>query len=428
MPLSSLSLWVLLVLGWGLSVAGTTTLAAIPPQAKTRYYYHVPSSIYLPLTSVASDEDLSHYRGLLIVSDSGNQQLWTVRADGSNRRVLADYPVIREVTWSPDGSTVAFIGGTPDEQQIYLVETGDNNLRPLHTLPASTVSNVRWSPDGNQLFFLDETDPDQHLFQVYIVSFSDGTVIPLSTPRAIINPHWSPDSAEIIYEENGQLFTINPNNGVIDQLTTAPGTYTFLEWADNGNTILTTQTLTQTAIVRLDATGANPTLLTDPADFIRYYGIAPNDHEFVYAQTVQSDTTPLTYLFLQSTTPYTPTRISPPVDTIAPSLERLSFAPTSNLLAYSQSETKEPGSTYDELWLIRVHPLGIPNEPRFTDMVDPVWLPGTDRYIIGQRWVGTVGNDRIFPVVADLQNDNILPIFENPDGSVIFIEWRYQPD
>lgn len=65
-------------------------------------------------------------------------------------------PIItQKVSWSPDGSTLAFISGSymDDCGDIYLIKPDGSNLVRLTELP-NCATQVVWAPDGNYLAFV----------------------------------------------------------------------------------------------------------------------------------------------------------------------------------------------------------------------------------------------------------------------------------
>ena len=81
--------------------------------------------------------------------------LWTVPADGSApARAFTRGRNDSEPQFSPDGCTVAFIGGEKEEApQVYLIPTAGGESFPLTTLPEGRIHSLVFAPDGESIAF-----------------------------------------------------------------------------------------------------------------------------------------------------------------------------------------------------------------------------------------------------------------------------------
>ncbi len=88
-----------------------------------------------------------------IMTDRNLSNLWMVDYSGQNHRPIStgkhrDW----SVTWSPDGSRLAFLSDRDGSTQIYVYWIEGGALQRLSNL-TGTPQGVRWSPDGRQLAF-----------------------------------------------------------------------------------------------------------------------------------------------------------------------------------------------------------------------------------------------------------------------------------
>src|SRR5919204_4148866 len=86
----------------------------------------------------------------------GNEELYTMRADGSDVRRLTRTPEPEsQPTWSPDGTQLAFASTAPDsegnQRSAVFVANRDGTGRRQITAADEDASDPSWSPDGTYL-------------------------------------------------------------------------------------------------------------------------------------------------------------------------------------------------------------------------------------------------------------------------------------
>jgi Tol biopolymer transport system component len=72
---------------------------------------------------------------------------------------------VREPTWAPDGERLAFLASGPEGRGVYAADVDGADLRLLwrasghewHQRPGETPVDVSWSPDGSVIAFIDGT-------------------------------------------------------------------------------------------------------------------------------------------------------------------------------------------------------------------------------------------------------------------------------
>jgi Tol biopolymer transport system component len=123
---------------------------------------------------------------------------YIVDADGGNLTRLFEAPSYgTRITWSPDGTRIAFDSWTGHNSADIFVANLDGSKRKVLTLfPTDDVSPV-WSPDGTRIVFCVRIDGPCDLY----VMNADGTKPTrlIGSNHNEIFPAWSPDSMRIFY-------------------------------------------------------------------------------------------------------------------------------------------------------------------------------------------------------------------------------------
>lgn len=90
---------------------------------------------------------------ILFSSRQGDESnVFSMNADGSDRRQLTHGVQAGSLSWAPNGS-ITFTSRKDGQSSIYLMAGDGSNLRQL-TSDAETISNAVWSRDGTRLAFI----------------------------------------------------------------------------------------------------------------------------------------------------------------------------------------------------------------------------------------------------------------------------------
>ncbi|NJO84640.1 MAG: hypothetical protein HC828_18980 [Blastochloris sp.] len=105
----------------------------------------------------------------------------------------------RDVSWSPDGTQLAFSSARAGSYDVYVIGIDGRGLRRLTSTSGNDHQPV-WSPDGTQLAFYSDNENNR---DIYVVD-SDG-----SNPHRFTNhpaddvlPAWSPDGMALAFVSN----------------------------------------------------------------------------------------------------------------------------------------------------------------------------------------------------------------------------------
>ena len=106
-------------------------------------------------------------------------ELWLVKADGSERRLLS--PAVTGYhkgfvpVWSPNGQQIAFIQGAGSGRDLnklssngYVVDVQSGEIRQLTTFQSAQVLNPIWSTDGTHVVFAARQDTSSERFEPWV--------------------------------------------------------------------------------------------------------------------------------------------------------------------------------------------------------------------------------------------------------------------
>lgn len=100
----------------------------------------------------------------------------------------------REVRWSPDGKTIAFISDRSGEEQLYLVDQAGGESKRLGQFKNKRLYGPSWSPDSSMLVLSD------HAANLWAVNKNGGKKRISQNPYHRISDYsWSPDSQWLAY-------------------------------------------------------------------------------------------------------------------------------------------------------------------------------------------------------------------------------------
>ncbi len=240
----------------------------------------------------------------------GHLWVWPV---GGDPRSVAEVPLAAEwLSWSPDGTEVAWSAGPPAEQDIYATHVSSSHTRPITRLACYGASRPTWSPDGRSIALFLRRDPmapgtdvcgDEDLPLLehpqqgrFAVVPAHGEVVGnitdlfIPAPEKVFSlpgfhvtgqekPLWAPSSDELILpaeREPAQVLALD--SGESRPLRGLPEDATFLRWAADSSLVFVRGNRIWQTLVRGDSlSDLGP--LTDDAGL---YPSVANDGSVAY--------------------------------------------------------------------------------------------------------------------------------------------------
>jgi len=206
---------------------------------------------------------LSSYLMAFVSEKSGEPEIYTMHADGSDITALTHGPAKNySPTWSPDGRKLAYANEENGKTSVVVMNADGSGQRRL-TNPADSYVSFYWSPDGKRIAYVSEGANVDELAVIDVDGTGVATV--LDRMRVIGFRGWSPDGQQLMYSKAEDLESgtrvvciINLDGSGRQTILQHAGEMTLMDWEDAEHIYVIAQNQDLTELFQLSAAGALP--------------------------------------------------------------------------------------------------------------------------------------------------------------------------
>ena len=182
----------------------------------------------------------------------GNERfdIWLVDRDGETERNLTNEPDVmhREITWSPDGSRIAYVANAGGKAfAVHVVDVASGKKLVL-TEGTFDDAQPRWSPNGKRLLFSSRRETVRTNSDLFVISAEGGAPTKLQTRDVdgeSFEGDWSEDGSHVAFTTNTRrryeiaLATLEGDEVTrVDPLTKSIFDETSPAWRPDGRAVL----------------------------------------------------------------------------------------------------------------------------------------------------------------------------------------------
>ncbi len=252
---------------FAVGIAGFAHAQEVIPSKLTLDTYLQMQSVGAPQIS-PDGEHVVYTRGWMdAVNDSRESELWIMNADGSRKRMLVEGD---SAIWAPDGSRIAYLAeGEPRGNQIWVRWMDAEGAASQVTHLTDSPRDISWSPDGTRLAFRSRVDADSD-WGISLPGRPDGAEW-TETPRIVERANYKRDRRGFIDPGYEHIFVVPADGGPVRQVSNGDYDHGSPVWAPDGETMYFSSLMLEDAeyhwreseIYALDVATGRTTQLTD---------------------------------------------------------------------------------------------------------------------------------------------------------------------
>ena len=207
---------------------------------------------------------------------SGETAVIVSNADGTNERKLATRQgpaFFGSVAWSPDGQRIACAGGKQDAQGLYCdvseIEIGSGAEKPISTQRWGWISNIAWLSDGRSLL-ITVSGKDSGSIQIWQIPYPTGNARRITTDlNNYSGLSLTADASALVTTLGNTAMNIwtqrNGDAGSAKEITSGSDTkdgWNGVAWTPDGKIVYSSRASGNQDIWMMDADGSNQKQLT----------------------------------------------------------------------------------------------------------------------------------------------------------------------
>ena len=209
---------------------GCTVTLGEPPEASG-----VPATSNQPSPSASPQATgLPGATGRIAVLDAAGT-LTAFDADGSDAVVIADSvpgeTIVRQPTWSPDGSRIAWVGLAADGTSAEVMTAAADGTRPTDTPVAATPFYLSWDPTSSRIVYLGGSASADIELGLVDVAASTSAPIDAGSPFYL---SWAPAGKQLLVHVGTDRLDRLAIDGTHTSLGDPPGTFSAPVWTADG--------------------------------------------------------------------------------------------------------------------------------------------------------------------------------------------------
>ena len=206
-------------------------------------------------------------RRLIFETENASSQLWTLPL--SDDRSAPPAYLTRASGWhwhpsiSPDGASLAFVSDRSGSPEVWTTQADGTSPRKLTSFGGPYTNSTSWSPDGGKILF---ATPVEGNFEIFAVDAETGIVDQLTDhPATDRNPTWSKDGKSVYFASNRtgrwEVWRLSLDRGALEQVTPNGG-FRALE-RDDGSVLFVKRDVPGLFVLGAEPAAKEETRLTD---------------------------------------------------------------------------------------------------------------------------------------------------------------------
>jgi Tol biopolymer transport system component len=196
-----------------------------PGEPSVLYSMDLNGGTVMPLLQ-SGDSDVTWSPDGSRVAFQSNGDIYTANADGTGRTDITNTPAPQMEgvpSWSPDGRKLVFEADNwPSIGELRIINVDGTGLTHLF---GPNAFNPDWAPDGHAILFANPTNPAG----VYKINVDGSGLTTLVSPggvagpaNSLASPRWSPDGTEIAFDDVLDVYVMAADGSRLRKLTNTP--------------------------------------------------------------------------------------------------------------------------------------------------------------------------------------------------------------